>query len=73
MEQFIKTYQNLAYCYRKIGYENEYLRTPEDERNKICAYEKGKFLEALNSEDMKFSNVINLRLKNTECKFSYLC
>ena len=67
MDQFIRTYESLAYCYRKIHFENEYLKAKEEDREQMCASEKSKFLEALNSENMKFSNFVQLRLKSLQC------
>lgn len=68
MDQFIATYENLAYCYRKINFEREYLKASEDDRNQMCSSEKTKFLEAINSEDMRFSNFVKLRLNNLQSK-----
>jgi hypothetical protein len=68
MDKFIRTYEKLAYCYRKIDYDKEYLKASEEERNEMCSNEKSKFLNALNSEDMKFSNFVRLKINNLKCK-----
>jgi len=69
MDQFIRTYENLAYCFRKIHFENEYLKASEEDRSQMCSNEKSRFLEALNSDEMRFSNFIKLRLNNVQSKY----
>lgn len=64
MDNFIRTYENFAFCFKKIDYFSEYLKIDEEERTHVCASEKSRFLEALNSEDMKLSSFVKLRIEN---------
>ena len=64
MDQFIRNYETLAFCYKKINYFSDYLKADEEDRSKICASEKKRLLDSLNSDEMKFSNFAKLRIKN---------
>ena len=68
MEQFLNTYEKLAYCYRLIDYRTEYLKLSEEDRSLVCANEKARFLEAINSENLNFQNVVNLKINFLEGK-----
>ena len=62
MENFVKSYENFAFCFRNINYQSEYLKLSEEDRKKVCDNERKNFLEVLNSDEMNFSNFLKLRI-----------
>lgn len=72
MENFVKTYENFAFCYRKLNYQSEYLKLTEEDRKQVCGNERKNFLDVLNSDEMNFSNFLKLRIANVKSKKQFL-
>lgn len=66
MENFLRSYQNLAYCFRKVDFYRVFLQMPKEDQEKLCANEKQLFLDALNNDDMRFSKVLDYKISKME-------
>jgi hypothetical protein len=54
------------YCYRKINFEKEYMRMSQEQQISTCKNERDKFVEALGSENMRFSHVLQEKINILE-------
>jgi hypothetical protein len=70
MEKLNVLYEQLKLCYqRKVPFVEDYVKLGNAERNNLCASLREEFKNHLNSDELRFSNLIKAELENIKSIF----